>query len=68
MKKTELTKEQQKKFKWLMDADTLNEDVEVIDNVLIWENGTWKDGKMWCNLKQKFVKVKWNGKEFKEIN
>lgn len=71
MKKTELTKEQQRKFKWLMDADTENEDV-YIDKWIglvwkdgiwedgIWEDGVWKGGKMWDNLKQKYVRVKWN--------
>ena len=64
MRKTELTKGQQKKFKWLMDADTVDEDVEVSkfgdliqksgtwkDGIWdrgTWENGTWKDG-IWGN-------------------
>ena len=76
MRKTELTEEQQKKFKWLMDADTKNEDVKVSKfGYLIWEdgiwdrgtweNGTWEggfweDGLMWSNLEQKYIKVKWN--------
>ena len=29
MRKTELTKKQQKEFKWLMDAKTKNEDIEM---------------------------------------
>ena len=45
MRKTELTKGQQKKFKWLMDADTKNEDVKVSKfGYLIWKGGTWEDG------------------------
>ena len=45
MRKTELTEEQQVKFKWLMNADTVNEDVEVSKfGHLIWENGTWEFG------------------------
>jgi len=45
MRKTELTKEQQKKFSWLMDANTVNEDVRVSEfGNLIWENGIWEDG------------------------
>ena len=45
MRKTELTEEQQKKFKWLMDADTKNEDVEVSEfGYLIWKGGVWEDG------------------------
>ena len=45
MRKTELTKKQQVKFKWLMDADTENEDVRVSEvGTLIWKDGTWKDG------------------------
>ena len=45
MRKTELTKEQQKKFKWLMNANTVNEDVEVSKfGGLIWEDGIWKNG------------------------
>jgi hypothetical protein len=45
MKKTELTKEQQKEFKWLMEADTEDEDVEIHESgFLIWKNGTWKNG------------------------
>ena len=76
MRKTELTKEQQVKFKWLMKADTKNEDVKVSKfGYLIWEDGTWesgfweggiwkggvwKDGYMWSNLKQKYIYVKWS--------
>ena len=49
MRKTELTKEQQKKFKWLMNADTKNEDVKVSKfGGLIWEDGIWEDG-IWEN-------------------
>ena len=45
MRKTELTKEQQKKFKWLMKADTVDEDVKVSKfGGLIWEDGIWKNG------------------------
>ena len=45
MRKTELTKEQQVKFKWLMEADTKNEDVKVSKfGTLIWKDGTWKGG------------------------
>ena len=45
MRKTELTEEQQVKFKWLMKADTVNEDVEVSKFWdLIWKSGTWKYG------------------------
>ena len=45
MRKKELTKEQQVKFKWLMEADTKNEDVEVSKfGHLIWKDGTWEDG------------------------
>ena len=45
MRKTELTKKQQKKFKWLIKADTVNEDVEVSKfGDLIWKSGTWKYG------------------------
>ena len=45
MRKTELTKEQQVKFKWLMEADTKNEDVKVSEfGYLIWKGGTWEDG------------------------
>jgi len=45
MRKTELTEEQQVKFKWLMDADTVDEDVKVSEfGYLIWKGGTWKDG------------------------
>jgi len=25
-----------------------------------WKDGIWKDGKMWSNLKQKHIQVKWN--------
>ena len=76
MRKTELTKEQQKKFKWLMEADTENENVEVSkfghliwkDGIWkngtwedgVWESGTWEGGEMWSNLKQKYIHVKWN--------
>ena len=92
MKKTELTKKQQKKFKWLMKANTYDENVEVSKSGYliwkggiweggiweggiweggiweggIWEDGTWEGGSMWSNLKQRYVKVKWNGKEFEE--
>ena len=49
MKKTDLTKEQQKKFKWLMKADTFNEDVEINEyGHLIWYGGLWKNG-IWEN-------------------
>ena len=45
MRKTELTKEQQVKFKWLMNANTIDEDVEVSKfGDLIWKSGTWKYG------------------------
>jgi len=44
MRKTELTKEQQKEFKWLMDAETFNENIEIKGNLLTWKGGTWKDG------------------------
>ena len=45
MRKTELTEEQQVKFKWLMNADTVNEDVEVSKfGHLIWKGGIWKYG------------------------
>jgi len=45
MRKTKLTKEQQEKFKWLMNANTVNEDVEVSKfGHLIWKGGIWKYG------------------------
>ena len=44
MRKTELTKEQQKKFKWLMDAETFNENIEIKGNLLTWKYGIWEDG------------------------
>ena len=45
MRKTELTKEQQENFKWLMEANTVNEDVEVSEfGTLIWRGGFWKGG------------------------
>jgi hypothetical protein len=34
----------------------------------IWKDGTWVNGQMWSNLKQKFVKVEWDGKEFREAD
>ena len=89
MRKQELTEEQQEEFKWLMNADTINEDVEINEyGTLIWKDGTWEDGfwgggiwkggiwkggywegrSMWSNLKQRYVEVKWDGYEFKEIN
>ena len=40
MKKTKL----QNCPKWLLDANTINEDVEFVDGVLTWKNGTWKNG------------------------
>ena len=44
MKKDKLSKKNQEKFKWLMNADTINEDVEVKDGILIWKYGVWKSG------------------------
>jgi len=37
MKKSELSKEQQEKFKWLMEADTEEEDIEIIYSILVWK-------------------------------
>lgn len=90
MKKIKLTKEQQEEFKWLMDAETFGEDVEIIGGMLIWkggiwrrgvfergywedglwESGDWLSGRMWCNLTQRFVNVKWNKEEgiFEQIS
>ena len=82
MKKTELTKEQQEKFKWLMKAETIDEDVEIVNGVLtwkdgVWENGIWRDGVfkggywrngiMWSNLKQRCFNVKYEDGKFEEI-
>ena len=45
MRKTELTEEQKKKFKWLMEANTVNEDVKVSGfGILIWKCGVWESG------------------------
>jgi len=33
----------------------------------VWKAGIWKDGDMWDNLKQCYVKVKWDNKKFVEI-
>ena len=40
MKKTEL----QNCPQWLLDAQTINEDVEIINGVLIWKGGIWNGG------------------------
>jgi len=29
---------------WLSDADTINEDVEMINNTVVWNSGTWNSG------------------------
>jgi len=29
---------------WLSDADTINEDVEMINNTVVWNSGTWQGG------------------------
>jgi len=61
MRKTELTKEQQKKFKWLMDANTVNEDVKVSEfGYLIWKGGTWKDGNLGQRNLGKWNLERWN--------
>ena len=33
---------------WLLDADTKDADVDIIDGVVIWHSGTWKSG-IWCS-------------------
>ncbi len=40
-------------------------DTEIIENRVIWKDGTWKGGKMWSNQLQKYIEIKeWNGKKF----
>lgn len=40
MKKTKL----QNCPQWLLDANTINEDVEIINGMLVWNDGTWNGG------------------------
>jgi hypothetical protein len=46
MKKTELKNCPQ----WLLDANTENENVEIVDGRLVWYGGTWKDGTWWNGI------------------
>ncbi len=45
MRKNELSPEEKRKFSWLIEAETENEDIEIFEGeFLIWKNGTWKNG------------------------
>jgi len=51
MRKTELTKEQQKEFSWLMEANTVNENIEVSKmGELVWKSGFWENGTWRCGI------------------
>jgi hypothetical protein len=62
-----MTKQGIKKFQWFFDAETRNENVMIVNDILIWkggtweygfwENGTWEEGRMWNNARQKNEKV-----------
>jgi len=69
-------KEAEKKFSWLKDAEFSYAIIDITKDYPIWidgtwidgfrEGGIWEDGKMWSNIKQRFVEVKQINGIFKE--